>query len=556
MKTLLLSSLNKVFKDTEPNFSEFCSFSSLKNENFSFQIGVLAETDSETDIKISVASQLEKDLHIYFVKNIPAGRNGFEHSDSFHYRLDRKEFPDLLEPTDGKVKVKKGEWNSFWIEYTPTSPLFGEHGIHITVTAGKTVHEKVFTLDIINEDLPEQELLYTNWFHNDCLLTYYNIEIFSDEYWKTAENYIKNAVDHGMNMILTPVFTPPLDTEVGGERPTVQLVKVTKNGNAYSFGFENFEKYVNLCLKHGIKAFEISHFFTQWGATAAPKIIADDGGTQKRIFGWETDASVEEYTEFLKSFAKAFTEETEKLNIKNKCWLHVSDEPSEEHIENYEKHAELLHELFPDFRFFDALSNIEYYRRGIVKTPVCSEENADIFKAETEHFWTYHCCGQVSEFVPNRLFSQPSQRNRILGVLLYKYDAEGFLQWGHNFWYSQYSKSAIDPFTVTDAGGSFPSGDSFSVYPDKNFKPLNSLRNLVFADALQDLRAMRLLEKLTSREYVLNLLEKGLDIPLSFKNYPHEQYWLLNLRNEINRSIRNNLYFQLLSGGLPFVENC
>lgn len=538
MKTLLLSSLTKVFKDTEPNFSEFCSFSSLKNENFSFQIAVCAETDDETDVRISVSSPLEKDIHTYFVRNIPSGRNGFDYSDSFHYDFDRKEFPDLLEPVNGNIKLKKGEWDSFWIEYKPTTPLFGEYGINVTVITENSVTERQFTLDIINEELPEQELLYTNWFHNDCLLTYYGIDIFSDEYWQTAENYIKNAAERGMNMILTPVFTPPLDTEVGGERPTVQLVKVIKDGNNYTFGFENFEKYVNLCLKNGIRAFEISHFFTQWGATAAPKIVAETDGTEKRIFGWDTPSDGKEYTEFLTCFAKAFTKETEKLKIKDKCWLHISDEPSEEHIENYEKHAELLHKLFPDFRFFDALSHIEYYRRGIVKTPICSEENADVFKKEVDRFWTYHCCCQVSEFVPNRLFSQPSPRNRILGVLLYKYKAEGFLQWGHNFWYSQYSKSPIDPFTVTDAGGSFPSGDSFSVYPAENFRPLNSLRNIVFADALQDLRALRLLEKLTSEEYVLNLLEKNLDVPLSFKTYPHEQSWILNLRNEINLSIR------------------
>ena len=45
MKTLLLSSLNKVFKDVEPNFPEFCSYSILKNENFSFQIAFMAENN-------------------------------------------------------------------------------------------------------------------------------------------------------------------------------------------------------------------------------------------------------------------------------------------------------------------------------------------------------------------------------------------------------------------------------------------------------------------------------------------------------------------------------
>ena len=85
-------------------------------------------------------------------------------------------------------------------------------------------------------------------------------------------------------MLLTPVFTPPLDTAVGGERPTVQLVKVIKENNKYSFDFENFRRYINLCLNCGIEAFEISHFFTQWGAKHVPKTVATVNGKEKQIF--------------------------------------------------------------------------------------------------------------------------------------------------------------------------------------------------------------------------------------------------------------------------------
>ncbi len=47
------------------------------------------------------------------------------------------------------------------------------------------------------------------------------------------------VVDNGINMILTPLFTPPLDTKVGGERPTVQLVDVNMDGDKYTFNFDN-----------------------------------------------------------------------------------------------------------------------------------------------------------------------------------------------------------------------------------------------------------------------------------------------------------------------------
>ena len=541
MKAILLSSLVKVFKDEEPNFSEFSSFSALKNEKFSFQLSLMAENDSETDISVSLDSPIKDDISVFLVRNMPTEKTGYDNSDNFHYDLKRTEFPDLLEPVDGKISLPVGEYHSIWFTYKPHNAAAGVYPINITVSAGSATIKKTFTLTVIDAELPEQELLFTNWFHNDCLCTYYGVEVFSDEYWRIAENYIKNAVEHGVTMLLTPIFTPPLDTEVGGERPTVQLVGVKKDKGVYSFDFENFEKYVALCLKCGIKAFEISHFFTQWGAEHAPKIIATVDGEEKRIFGWETEAAGDEYKGFLTSFAPAFREETEKLGIKDICWVHVSDEPNDKQLEIYKKAADIVKELFYDFNSLDALSDIEYFRNGLIKTPVCGEDEADIFRPEVENFWTYYCCTQVHNHLPNRFFSMPSSRNRILGTLLYKYDAQGFLHWGHNFWYTQYSKKAINPYEITDAGNAFPSGDSFVVYPGEGGKPLNSLRHLVFNDGFQDMRALRLLESLTSREYVLKFIEKDLFVPLTFRTYPHEESWLLGLRQRINEEIAKNI---------------
>ena len=540
MKTLLLSSLSKVFKDVEPNENEFTSFSSLKNEIFSFQLAILPEADNETEISIEVVSPIKDNIAIYQVRNIPAGTTRYEDSDNFHYPADRKEFPELLMPAEGKISLVKGEWSALWFEYKPTEAITGKIAITVKLCAGDLVTEKVFELSIVDADLPKQDFLFTNWFHNDCLCTYYNVEPCSEEYWVIADRFIKNAREHGVNMLLTPVFTPPLDTAVGGERPTFQLVGVKKDGNSYAFDFKNFRRYVEICLKNGIEAFEISHLFTQWGAEHAPKVMAEVDGEIKRIFGWETEAAGEEYTGFLAQFSAALREETEALGIKERCWIHVSDEPNEKQIEQYTKAADIVKKYFSDFNSLDALSDITYYKNGLIKTPVCSEDEADIFKGEVENFWTYYCCAQTNKHLPNRMFAQPSIRNRVIGVLLYKYDAKGFLHWGHNFWHVQYSKHPIDPYTVTDAGGGFPSGDSFVVYPGEGGKPLNSLRHLVFADAFQDVRALKLLEALTSRDYVMKLIEKGLDLPLSFTTYPHEKEWLLNLRKEINNEIAKN----------------
>ena len=75
-------------------------------------------------------------------------------------------------------------------------------------------------------------------------------------------------------------------------------------------------------LKCGIKYFEHSHLFTQWGAKASPKIIADTESGKKRIFGWETDSRSEEYKRFLREYLKALMPFLKRLGIKSNTFFH------------------------------------------------------------------------------------------------------------------------------------------------------------------------------------------------------------------------------------------
>jgi len=58
----------------------------------------------------------------------------------------------------------------------------------------------------------------------------------------------------------------------------------------------------------------------------------------------------------------------------------------------------------------------------------------------------------------------------------------------------------------------------------------------VFHEALQDLRALRLCEKLYGRDYTMALLEKDID-PITFHSYPRSADYILNLRRRVNRAI-------------------
>ena len=223
-----------------------------------------------------------------------------------------------------------------------------------------------------------------------------------------------------------------------------------------------------------------------------------------------------------------------------RCWFHISDEPLDEHFEKYSKAKAIVAPLLDEYRIIDALSSYKYYSSGVVKVPVSSTLYIDDFlKNNAKNLWAYYCVCENYD-VSNRFIAMPSYRNRIIGTQLYKYDIEGFLHWGYNFYYNQFSYDAINPFLNTDADYFVSAGDAFSVYPGGNGKPLESVRLLVFYDALQDMRAFKLCESLYGKEYVIKLLEDGIQ-PLTFKCYPNNPEYLLSVREKLNRAIIEKL---------------
>ncbi len=541
VEKMLISSLVKVFSDEKPVCNPLGHFLVLKNEKYSFQLAVCPEKDIQAKVKVDgIALEL---VSTFLVREIPSELPCYDDSDDYFLRREKGLFPDLLSPVGDTVSLEKDKWQSLWFEVSiPAGFKAGGYNLTVTVSYdGGEVSESV-AMEVVNAVLPRQTLVNTNWYHSDCLCNYYGVEAMSEEYWRINENFIRTAVDHGINCILTPLFTPPLDTRVGGERRTVQLVGVHKSGGGYRFDLRNLKRWIEMCKRCGVEYFEMSHLFTQWGAKHAPKIVATDRkGREKKIFGWFTRTKSRKYDKFLREFAKVLMKFIEENGLTENCYFHVSDEPSMSHLKTYRRRAAFIREIFPGMKVIDALSDFEFYKLGVIENPVPATDHIDAFLGNVEGLWTYYCCGQHRHYVSNRFFAMPSERTRIIGYQLYKFNICGFLQWGYNFYNLQYSVKAIDPYEITAAGGAFPSGDSFVVYPAKDGTALPSLRLKVFHGALQDMRALQLLESLVGREKALAVLEEGLETPLTFREYPHSADWLLETRNRINEAIKNNI---------------
>lgn len=535
---IILSSLEKIFPDSVLEGKKTQNYSMLQNEKFSFQIAVQAHKGDKIAVKAKTA--LSPYIRFFYVKLIPAGYCVPEKPDSYYIAGTKSMYPDLLQPLEGNTFSAEYEgWNVVWCELAGENLPAGSHELNITASVnGNSPVSDALELSVIPALLPKQKLIYTNWFYTDCLMSYYKLEAFSEEYWRITENFLKRAVEYGMNCVLTPLFTPPLDTKIGSERPTVQLVDVTVTQEGqYAFAFDKLDRWFAMCERCGIEYYEMSHLFTQWGAKNAPKIIAFVDGQPKQIFGWGTKAAGKEYKAFLEQFSQALSGYIKEKGLKDNCLFHVSDEPNKKQIRQYKKASRVLHKYFGEYRTIDALSDYKIYKKGLIETPIPSNDHIQKFIGKVPELWTYYCCSQAYEYVSNRFFSMPSQRNRVLGYQLYKFNVKGFLHWGYNYYYRHLTPELVNPFEEADAGGKLPSGDAFVVYPGEDGTPLDSLRLRVFYDGLQDLRALNLLEQLVGRDKTLRLLEEGTSEPLTFSSYPQSAAWQLETRQRINQAI-------------------
>ncbi len=537
----VLSSLEKVRFEIPQEIPEHTSGSMLKNEIYSFQLAIcgVEPTENRWTCVLKLNSELEPYITVKQVDYVPVRIPSVEIDDDEDYISKNPGlFPDALRSVkNGRIEYFYKKAYAYWITIEPNGEKTGKYPITLELlnTEGQVLAEKTFTIEILDASLPESQVRNTCWFHGDCLAKLHHVDMMSEEYWKIVEKYLTVYTKFGHNMILTPIFTPPLDTEMGKERPTNQLVEVFLDKGQYTFEFGKLKRWLDMCRRHGIRYFEMAHLFTQWGAKHAPKIMATVDGEYRKIFGWDTDALSEAYCRFLQAFLPELVHFLKQEQVMECCYFHISDEPSAEREEQYRSVKGIVSSYVPDSKWIDALSDYSFYEKGIVSKPVVASDHIHAFMEHgVQNLWTYYCSGQRKD-VANRFIAMPSYRNRILGYQLYKNRIEGFLQWGFNFWFTSGSSGISNPFIDTSSGGNFPSGDAFLVYPmDDDGEVVCSMRLYVFLEAFQDMRALELLESLTDRKTVMALLEdvEGFDV------YPRNGQYILQLRERVNQMIR------------------
>ena len=538
IKSYQISSLENIMPKVEENFTPITDITVLQGEKASYQIAYSG--DRVRDCKIQVESDIMDNIHIYKIECVPVKRTVFfaaSLKDDNYLSLEPGLYPDLLQEISDNTVPIRFYYQGIWIE-TDKNITPGKHEIKITIIDDKDSVTHLMTLQVLDLKLPPQELTYGVAVHADCLADYYGLEVFSEKHWDILEKFIKLSAEYGSNALVPPIFTPPVDTQVGGERTTVQLVKVEKCGENYKFDFSLFERYVNMCLNAGIKYFYIPPLFTQWGAEFSPKIIAVENNVEQRIFGWDVKSTDEKYLNFLRQFIPCLIEEIKELNLKDNVFFSISDEPfGDEAVERYNKLSSVLKPMLKDFKIIDSFTHQDKFIESGADIPLIGTNLINDFELDKIDFLSvYYCCAQDYK-VSNRFITMPLYRNRCFGYQLFKYDVKLFLHWALNFYNAPLSVKRVNPFLVPDADGGYPGGDCFSVYPGEN-GPLKSMRIVVFNEALQDLRALKLLESYIGKDKTVEMIEK-ITGEITFENCARNASTVMMVRNCIMNELKN-----------------
>ena len=509
-----------------------------KNEVFSFQL-VYTYPKATKDITLSIDSDIKNYITVRRVDYVPATTPSLGGDD---YVISKEPFlcPDVLRPLSRSgVVARYGVYNTLWLTVKGNLPV-GRHKIKLSLSdQWNPTLSCEYTLNVLDFELVEADFTYTNWFHYDSIASYYRLDMFSKKYNKIMYNYIKCATEHGMNMLLVPMFTPPLDTRVGYYRRTAQLIDVYLNDGEYSFDFDRLIEFMKSVQALGIKYFEMSHLFTQWGAKATPKIMAKVNGRQKRIFGWDVSANDPRYEHFLSRLLPELEKRLTDEGLFEYCRFHISDEPNEHCVDSYKQAKQIFKKYMKNGIITDALSHYDFYKDGLVDMAICSTDAIKPFlENKVPNLWTYYCCAQGSNYLSNRFMQFFGERIRVIGPQLYLNDIKGFLQWGYNFYNTVLSDEEIDPYLITDGGSGFQSGDAFSVYPGKD-GPYSSIRLENFYEGLLDMRLLLTLEGKVGKEKTKALLlENGFDY--GFYTYPRSDKRLKEIRRMAQKMILKN----------------
>ena len=206
LKMKMVSSLEKCFyNDALESKKEKKNFIMFRNERLSFQVMYRADLNDEiTDIRrwnpVRLGGALAKYATVRLVSNVlnmypTYGKNpGGE-----FITTEPGAYPDLLRPFvyPSAVSLPHAQTHALWVDIElPEGFAAGKYDISLSIYHEKTddlLGTVTGEVQVVNAELPKQDLIHTEWFYTDCIANHYRVKAFSEKHWKLIENYLRTA---------------------------------------------------------------------------------------------------------------------------------------------------------------------------------------------------------------------------------------------------------------------------------------------------------------------------------------------------------------------------
>lgn len=174
--------MEKCFLDSDLNqFHEYTEFTVFHNQPLVFQIGVCRYSDRDYKrlYSVQLSGELAPYARVRLVTNLPCEFPCITpHAEGEYLRQTPGLYPDLLRPLNyqnGLILMNR-QTQALWITAEPLKDLpAGIYTLNVAIASpeGTPYVEKSAHVRVLNQNLPPQKLIHTEWFYTDCLANAY-----------------------------------------------------------------------------------------------------------------------------------------------------------------------------------------------------------------------------------------------------------------------------------------------------------------------------------------------------------------------------------------------
>ena len=431
--------------------------------------------------------------------------------------------------------------------------LFSANGYE----AERLEEKRTITVRVIDYKLDmniEKSFYLDLWQHPSSWARVYRVDYFSDQHFDIIEKYIKEMAKLGQKVIDLIVSDFPWAGQKCfgiNKNPSrlyeYNIVSVRKKAGKFIYDFRNMDRYIDLCMKYGIKD-EINIFgiIGNWHGLDFGSPI-EEYRDPIRVKVYDEDMGIYDFIRNkneLKKYIRAIFDHLDKRGLLEITKV-IGDEPGANDL--FKVFSEFIEEasgrkinfkyaLHSNSFFREYKGDMDSFSMNTLLLADSSENGKVIGKlGENAHKMTWYSCCFPENF--NVFIKSPLIESRYIGPYTYIWNFKGMLRWAYGIYVEDVYKD------IRYKPEKWAAGDMFFIYPGKNGEPLHSLREKNMLYSIQDFNIFRKLEKegVDVQKELKERLSISGNIDRVDNNVLLEEYKNINdyekIRNEIIKSV-------------------